>query len=89
MCIRDRGYYGQDTAAYVVTLIFAETPQEAYTLTGDEGERNGVKTGWYTSGVKVAPADAESYSIAVNAVSYTHLLADVILEIADNLCRGC
>lgn len=60
-----KGWYGTDYASYMLTLKFAETPDITYVITeGTEGEIDGVKTGWYTSPVVVAPADTTIYDIA-------------------------
>ena len=59
-----RGGYGRDTAAYIVTIRFEETPAAPYTL--DPGEPDGTN-GWYKSEVKVLPAAGYEIAPAVSA----------------------
>lgn len=58
------GFFGigaaSETVSYTVTISFAETPEEAYTLSEATGDND-----WYTGEVTVTPADG--YTIAKSA----------------------
>lgn len=53
-------FYGEDRATYTVTLSFAETPDNPYTLSSADGTN-----GWYKTKAVVTPADG--YEIAQKA----------------------
>lgn len=65
--------FSADKAEYSVVLSFEKTPESPYTISGEEGEIDGEKTGWYIGAVTIHPKDDENgnYQISKTAEDFS------------------
>lgn len=61
--------FSADKAEYSVVLSFEKTPESPYTISGEEGEIDGEKTGWYIGAVTIHPKDDESGSYQISKIA--------------------
>lgn len=65
--------FSADKAEYSVMLSFEKTPDSPYTISGEEGEIDGDKTGWYVGAVTITPKNDETgnYEISKTAADFS------------------